>query len=79
MENPIKIDDLGGFYTPIFGSTPIYSRLPLFQNAPVLISPFHRQGQVERLHLAQGSSAPRVSVRMGTSGWLSPVGYLPPW
>ena len=23
MENPIKMDDLGGFYTPIFGSTPI--------------------------------------------------------
>ena len=23
MENPIKMDDLEGFYTPIFGSTPI--------------------------------------------------------
>ena len=23
MENPINMDDLGGFYTPIFGSTPI--------------------------------------------------------
>ena len=23
METPIKIHDLGGFYTPIFGSTPI--------------------------------------------------------
>ncbi len=22
MENPIKMDDLGGFTTPIFGSTP---------------------------------------------------------
>lgn len=38
----------------------------------------HCQGQVERLHLAQGSAAPRVSVRMGTSGcwvqWWLPVG-----
>ncbi len=24
MENPIKMDDLGGFTTPIFGSTPIF-------------------------------------------------------
>ena len=24
MENPIRMDDLGGFSTPIFGSTSIY-------------------------------------------------------
>eukprot|EP00434_Breviolum_minutum_P036703 symbB.v1.2.032535.t1/scaffold3918.1/size48325/3 len=33
--------------------------------------PWHGlKGQVERLHLAQGSAAPRVSVRMGTTGKL---------
>ena len=25
MEHPIKMDDLGGFYTPIFGLTPIWN------------------------------------------------------
>ena len=25
MENPIKMDDLGGYTTPIFGSTPIWT------------------------------------------------------
>ena len=46
----------------------------------------HLQGQVERLHLAQGSAAPRVSVRMGTSGcWVQGVASsggelnLPQW
>ncbi len=29
MENPIEMDDLGGFYTPIFGSTPISQQLKL--------------------------------------------------
>ena len=24
MENPIKIHDLGGFYTPIFGNTAVF-------------------------------------------------------
>ena len=30
MENPIEMDDLGGFTTPIFGSTPIYQKLTIF-------------------------------------------------
>ena len=35
MENPIKMDDLGGFTTPIFGNTQMGTMLRMLQEKEV--------------------------------------------
>ena len=59
-KNPIKIDDLGGFPTPIFGSTPICEYEPFWCKAPHTLLRFHLLFlQPECLHdFTKGSKFP---------------------
>ena len=62
--NPIRMDDLGGFYTPIFGSTPIYTYIYIFTSQTLSrVSPRKMRGVAEKVTFANALGRSAMAVR----------------
>ena len=63
--NPIRMDDLGGFYTPIFGSTPIYIRIYIYLHLKRFreLAPEKCRGVAEKVTFANALGRSAMAVR----------------
>ena len=74
MNNPIKMDDLVGFYTPIFGSTPINERKKTSHRTstcPLALRRRHGAGVVLGPPKIRAGHGPKVRLREDLS-WEGP-------